>query len=379
MDLFHDKQSRRDSSMHSHHPRLFKILILAFAGLLVSIYLVYSHYHKSSSCDITPSFSCSVVNTSTYSEIFGVPVAVFGVLWNIFAIAGVWKILSGEKPLIFLYALLLWLGVGTVFVFYMIYAEFMIGGICPYCTLVHLFIGCMDYFILKIWMGLKTKPELVHLLQIKGYIIFVILFYIFVIFVYPSSAFTFTPPTPIIVVEKIDTQQNAITNDNLDLNSNSIPNQNNLVINEQQKDLIGGEEEEKEGQVVEDDKLEENEEEDKSEPIIEWDGNENTYLVTLAKCMKSQGVQMFGSDHCGVCMRQKSYFGSAFSEVIYTDCSKTYQTKKCEQRQIKSYPTWVIIDQQDEIVARMSAYAESQHLEEFSGCLFKTKVNHVNK
>eukprot|EP01112_Ceratiomyxa_fruticulosa_P021351 TRINITY_DN7477_c0_g1_i2.p1 TRINITY_DN7477_c0_g1~~TRINITY_DN7477_c0_g1_i2.p1 ORF type:complete len:100 (+),score=9.21 TRINITY_DN7477_c0_g1_i2:113-412(+) len=79
MDIISDKQSRKDFSIQSQSPRVTKILGFAIAAFLVSVYLVYGHYHTSSSCDITPSFSCSVVNTSTYSELFGVPVAVFGV------------------------------------------------------------------------------------------------------------------------------------------------------------------------------------------------------------------------------------------------------------------------------------------------------------
>eukprot|EP01112_Ceratiomyxa_fruticulosa_P021350 TRINITY_DN7477_c0_g1_i1.p1 TRINITY_DN7477_c0_g1~~TRINITY_DN7477_c0_g1_i1.p1 ORF type:complete len:371 (+),score=63.24 TRINITY_DN7477_c0_g1_i1:113-1225(+) len=364
MDIISDKQSRKDFSIQSQSPRVTKILGFAIAAFLVSVYLVYGHYHTSSSCDITPSFSCSVVNTSTYSELFGVPVAVFGVLWNIVAIAGAWKILSGEKPLIFLFALLLWLGVGTVFVFYMIYAEFMIGVICPYCTLVHIFIGCMDYLVLKIWMGLKTKPELVHLLQIQGYIIFVVVLHLAVIFMYPSSALNFKPPAPNIEIQKIETQ-NSLPIPEI----NAAPKQE-IVLDENELEV---DDEENVQTLPKTEEQEENKQEENAPEEVLWDGDETTYRLALAKCLTAKGVQMFGSDYCGVCMRQKGYFGYAFSVIKYTDCSKKENARECEVRQIKSYPTWMIINEDGQVTVKMTSYAEGENLEGFSGCHQKTK------
>ena len=55
------------------------ILYLALIGLLVSIYLTAVHFqHTSAVCDISDTLSCSKVSSSKYSEIFNIPVSIFG-------------------------------------------------------------------------------------------------------------------------------------------------------------------------------------------------------------------------------------------------------------------------------------------------------------
>ena len=66
--------------------KLHAISILSIIGLLTSLYLVYNHYappQAGSFCDFGETISCSLVNTSVYSELFGVPVALFGAVWFI--------------------------------------------------------------------------------------------------------------------------------------------------------------------------------------------------------------------------------------------------------------------------------------------------------
>ena len=54
------------------------ILILSIVGIVTSIYLINNHFSEYSDgfCDINKSVSCSLVNTSKYSEIFNVPVPI---------------------------------------------------------------------------------------------------------------------------------------------------------------------------------------------------------------------------------------------------------------------------------------------------------------
>ncbi|MFC1702893.1 vitamin K epoxide reductase family protein [Patescibacteria group bacterium] len=56
---------------------------LSFIGAGFMVYLIKLHYAKSggSVCDLSTMFSCSVVNKSEFSEIFGVPIAVLGLLY----------------------------------------------------------------------------------------------------------------------------------------------------------------------------------------------------------------------------------------------------------------------------------------------------------
>src|SRR3972149_850565 len=58
------------------------IVLCALAGIGIMSYLTYIHYSQSKSfCDISQEVSCDVVTTSIYSEIFGIPVSVLGLLF----------------------------------------------------------------------------------------------------------------------------------------------------------------------------------------------------------------------------------------------------------------------------------------------------------
>ncbi|MBI2482650.1 vitamin K epoxide reductase family protein [Candidatus Uhrbacteria bacterium] len=61
---------------------LFAVAVFALAGTLVSGYALRQHYAPagSSFCNVTTTFSCDLVNQSTYSEIMGIPVAAIGVV-----------------------------------------------------------------------------------------------------------------------------------------------------------------------------------------------------------------------------------------------------------------------------------------------------------
>ena len=63
--------------------RLFTgISALALAGVVVSSVSLYHHYgtSQSSFCDFGGTFNCDMVNRSVYSTLFGVPVALIGIL-----------------------------------------------------------------------------------------------------------------------------------------------------------------------------------------------------------------------------------------------------------------------------------------------------------
>ena len=57
-------------------------MVLAAGGAAIMGYLTYIHYANARSfCDISEKVSCDIVTTSIYSEIFGVPVSVLGLLY----------------------------------------------------------------------------------------------------------------------------------------------------------------------------------------------------------------------------------------------------------------------------------------------------------
>jgi uncharacterized membrane protein len=60
---------------------LLLIAVLALSGTLISSVSLYHHYGTSATsyCDIGENFNCDIVNRSTYSTVFGIPVALIGV------------------------------------------------------------------------------------------------------------------------------------------------------------------------------------------------------------------------------------------------------------------------------------------------------------
>jgi uncharacterized membrane protein len=102
---------------------------LAMVGLLISAYLTWIHYMGVAPVCVGGSGGCETVQTSSYATIFGVPVAVLGLV----GYAGLLfsALLRGEAGvyLAFLVAL-----VGTLFSAYLTYLElFVIHALCQWC------------------------------------------------------------------------------------------------------------------------------------------------------------------------------------------------------------------------------------------------------
>ena len=115
--------------------RLSKIaMALAILGLLVSIYMtIYKITSNDSMC--IGSKDCSVVNASRYSELYGVPVAVLGVV-GYAAILGVLALERNpgffkQNASMLFFALSL---TGFLFTLYLIFLEVaLIKAYCPFC------------------------------------------------------------------------------------------------------------------------------------------------------------------------------------------------------------------------------------------------------
>ena len=115
--------------------------LVALAGLGVSIYLTIAHFTQSTlaGCSETGGLvDCMKVTTSPQSYVFGIPVAVLGMAFYLFAVVimspWAWRSTRREVNLVRVGALI----VGMGFVLYLLYAElFLIGSICLYCTSVH--------------------------------------------------------------------------------------------------------------------------------------------------------------------------------------------------------------------------------------------------
>jgi uncharacterized membrane protein len=114
--------------------------VLALAGLGVSIYLTIAHFTESAlaGCSESGLVNCTKVTTSPQSYVFGIPVAVLGLAFFVFAVVimSPWAWLASRREIHLARIASLVVGIG--FVLYLVYAElFTIGSICLYCTSVH--------------------------------------------------------------------------------------------------------------------------------------------------------------------------------------------------------------------------------------------------
>jgi uncharacterized membrane protein len=115
--------------------------VIALAGLGVSVYLTIAHFTESAliGCSEGGAINCQKVTTSPQSFVFGIPVAVLGLAFYVFAVAimspWAWRWMRREVYLLRLASVVAGIG----FVVYLLYAElFEIGSICLYCTSVHI-------------------------------------------------------------------------------------------------------------------------------------------------------------------------------------------------------------------------------------------------
>jgi uncharacterized membrane protein len=113
-----------------HIARRVLLGALAVVGLLISAYLSWVHYVGVVPVCVGGSGGCKTVQTSSYATIFGVPVAVIGLVGYSGLLLS--ASLRGEVGVYlgFLVAL-----VGTLFSAYLTYLElFVIHAICEWCV-----------------------------------------------------------------------------------------------------------------------------------------------------------------------------------------------------------------------------------------------------
>ncbi|HUD06261.1 MAG TPA: vitamin K epoxide reductase family protein [Candidatus Saccharimonadales bacterium] len=134
-----DKPTKADKSQN----KWFWIFgtVFSLVGLADSIYLTIAHYTTSAilACPETKFINCAKVTTSSYSEIFGIPVPLFGLVFFVgmllFQLPKSWQ----SKSLLIKRCRVLLSIAGLISVFYFIYVELhLLHSICIFCTLVHI-------------------------------------------------------------------------------------------------------------------------------------------------------------------------------------------------------------------------------------------------
>lgn len=126
------------------------------AGLLVAAYLTVEHFTASATlvCSSGAVVNCQQVTTSSYSLLFGVPVALLGLLY--FVAGGIFGwLLAPRWPAGRVHAAgTLLTGVGVGFVLYLVWAEMQLGQICSWCTVIHvLIVGLFVYYLTSLLLA----------------------------------------------------------------------------------------------------------------------------------------------------------------------------------------------------------------------------------
>jgi uncharacterized membrane protein len=131
--------------------------VLAVAGLAVSLYLTISHYAAPDSlaCPDTGAINCVKVTTSPESVIFGVPVALYGLLFFAAMTAANLPAAWRRTDSWLVPGRLVATGVGIVFVLYLVYVElFVVDAICLWCTAVHVLVFAL--FVVTLIGSVRT-------------------------------------------------------------------------------------------------------------------------------------------------------------------------------------------------------------------------------
>jgi len=273
-----------------NHP--LYLYLLAIFGIILSLYLVQEHYsNEKAVCDINSKLSCCIVNKSSYAILFNVPVAIFGVCWNIVQALLALKIWENEKKdLIWIYFMIFWCVLGMFFVVYLIYAEIMLQSLCPFCTVIHIIVVLDSVLAYHLYNSLNKKTTLSILLASSPNFKFWLAGIVLLFFV---PLFYFNLP---------------------------------------QRDLS-----------------------------------------EFAKCLRTNGVKMFGTNHCLYCNQQKRIFGNSFQYMRFIDCE--VEQDECTQWNIESYPTFIQVDTKGKELKRESGLMSIEDLQEFSGCVETNNEN----
>jgi len=132
--------------------------VLGVAGLLISAYLVGTHYFAEQvplACATGGVVDCEQVTNSAESMVGPMPVAVLGLVWF-----GVFLVILAVRQWLphALLVQVVWSVAGLMAVFYLVYAElFLIGAICLWCTAIHAIVVVL--FLMTLWDATAPTPS----------------------------------------------------------------------------------------------------------------------------------------------------------------------------------------------------------------------------
>jgi uncharacterized membrane protein len=124
---------------------------LSLAAVAIASYLTVTHYTDPAAlaCPDTGIVNCTLVTTSSWSVVAGIPLAVLGLVWAV-VMAGLTSPWAWGAGAVWVdRTRLIVSGAGAVTVLYLVYVElFRIGAICLWCTAMHVTAVCLFGVIL---------------------------------------------------------------------------------------------------------------------------------------------------------------------------------------------------------------------------------------
>src|SRR6266568_8562706 len=138
------------------------LFLLSVLGIGIAIYLTAEHYQKVPLvCSNIGIVDCARVLSSRYSVVPGttIPITIPGLLWCIVSAAlafSAWRIWPQKR--IVLTAELLWMALGLLSVFYLIYVEIvLLSTICVWCTAFHIILLVMFIIAALQWQSARSQ------------------------------------------------------------------------------------------------------------------------------------------------------------------------------------------------------------------------------
>jgi glutaredoxin len=96
-------------------------------------------------------------------------------------------------------------------------------------------------------------------------------------------------------------------------------------------------------------------------------GPEDPWIRSLAEHLSKSDVKFYGASWCPHCADQKKMFGSSVTRIPYVECSpggpQAPQAQVCKDKNIESYPTWIINGQRYTGVQPLDTLAQMTHFE----------------
>jgi uncharacterized membrane protein len=136
---------------------IYTFLILATIGFIDSLYLAVSHFVNNSVVCNTGA-ECDLVLTSEYATIFGIPVAIFGVIYYLIIVLMASNLISNLENIKLSQKMYMLTPVGFIASMWFVYLQlFVIHSICIYCMISAT--ASTLLFILGIYSCVKLKSH----------------------------------------------------------------------------------------------------------------------------------------------------------------------------------------------------------------------------